>query len=290
MRYVKLLAVSLILVISGCQYGPKRDYSKFTTAALAENGKMVVFTFHDLTYRPAKGMAAFPDGGIPKYITDSSVLVKFDRSTLKLTKLLESKNKEWTNGSGVLHIVTSRGSALLLSQSGQRRDDLSTTLTRHHILHLETGKHETFDLAEELRRQGRSKGAIYMIDDDGSLLIVSESPYDASAKRTGAAAVPELWIRRPGGKYLFAGASAHYQETLEGDVIYWRPEDRKHYAFNIHTGSTRLLENYRTPAMKHVSEGVNVGLIGASVDMGVETNGVWTYTPLPIDADAVRGL
>jgi hypothetical protein len=286
----RFLLIGLCLAVVGCQYGPKRDYSKFKSAALIEDGSTVAFTFHAFEYRPATGIAAFPDGGIPKYLTDRSFLCTLNRATGDLKKLMDEKNRQWSHGSGVLHIVTARGNTILASQSGQKRRDLSSYLTLHHLLNVTSGAHETFDLAEDLRKHGRKKGAIYLVDDDGTLLIMTLS-YSTEAKpKSSPKEIPEVWVRNPGGRYFIAAATAHYQQTVHGEVIYWNPDDRKYYGFNIEAGTTSLLEGYRIPESQQVVEGVSIGARGASLEFGVRTNGVWQYKPLPVDAAAVRDL
>jgi len=250
----------------------------------------VVFTFHDLVYRPAQGMAAFPDGGIPKYLTDRSFLCTFDRKTGKSRKVMTHNNKEWTSRNGALHIVTARGNAVVVSQSGQKRKDLGSILTRHHILNIATGEHETFDLSNDLRKHGRKKGPLYLCDDNGTLVIVTQTESGNEQLRQSGDEIPEIWVRRMGGRYIFAGASAHYQDTVKGEVVYWNRDDRQYYAFNIEKNTTRRLEGYRIPERQHVREGVGVGTSGVSVNMGVLTNGAWQYNPLPVSASAVRNL
>ena len=286
----QFIMMLLCICCAGCQYGPKQDYGRFKSAALMQDGRMIVFTFHDLVYRPAKGFAAFPDGGIPKYIKDRSFLCTFERSTGKLIKLMEETNREWANGSGSLHIVTSRGNAVVVVQSGQKRRDLGAVLTRYHILNIETGKHDTFDLADDLRKHGRQTGPIYLGDDSGTLVIITPSEHSDEGSKPSGDGTPQIWVRRMGGHYLFAGESAHYQQTVNGDVIYWKPQDRQYYAFSIEKGKTRLLEGYRIPEQERVMQGVSVGNSGVNLEIGILGNNGWQYTPLPINTRDVRGL
>lgn len=282
----RLTLLWLSIFCAGCQYGPEQDHSRFKSAALIQSGRTVVFTFHDLVYRPAEGLSAFPDGGIPKYITDTSYVCAFDRETGKLKKIMESENKEWTHGSGAFHIVTARGSSVLVSQSGQKRRDLGTVLTRHHILNVATGARETFNLSADLRKLGRKKGSIYLCDDTGTLLIIIRSEHQASS----GFETPEIWVRQTGGHYILAGSSAHYQEILNGEVVFWSHKDRRYYAYGIKTGITRHFEGYNAPAGKNILEAASVGSAGASVDIGARMDGSWQYEPLPITPSDVRNL
>ena len=290
MKRHQIVSVCLCLALSGCQYGPKRDYSKFKSAALLDEGRTVAFTFHALVYRPAAGMAAFPDGGIPKYLTDRSFLCTMDRSSGDLKKLMDEKNREWTNRSGALHIVAARGNVILASQSGQKRRDLSSYLTRHHLLNVASGALDTFDLAEDLRKHGRKQGPIYLVDDDGTLLIRTLADSGGVTSESSVKEVPEVWVRSPGGRYILAAATAHYERTVNGEVIYWNHADRQYYAFSVKAGTTRILENYRVPETQQITEGASIGDGGASLEFGVRTNGVWQYRALPVDAAAVMSL
>jgi hypothetical protein len=76
-----------------------------------------------------------------------------------------------------------------------------------------------------LARLGRDTGQIYLVDPDGTLVLVTlslEEAKDSGAYRNRAL-VPEIWVRTPGGVYLKAAASAHDQRTLNQEVIYWEP-------------------------------------------------------------------
>ncbi len=277
-------ALILQLLCSGCQYGPKRDQGSFKSTALMQKSAIVAFTYHDLIYRPAQGMSAFPDGGIPKYLNDGSVLCIYDRKQGKLQTLMDEENTLWSHGSGALYIVTARGNAMVVSQSGQLRKDLATIYTRHHILNIATKAHDTFDLSDDLLMHGRKPGPLYLADDNGTLVIITK----AQDAESGNKAIPQIWVRHMGGEYLHAGTSAHYQKTLGRDVIYWNPSDRQYYAFHMDDKTTRRLEGYRPPTMTQVTEGARVGSLGTTVDVGIRTQGTWHYQPLPITPDDVR--
>ena len=79
------------------------------------------------------------------------------------------------------------------------------------------------------------------------------------------------------------GASAHYQKTVTGEVVYWNPEDRQHYAFNIEKNAARGLKRHRIPKRQQARE-------GASVNTGAWTNSARQYNPLPIPVSDVRNL
>jgi len=290
MKRLILSFAGLLLLSAGCQYGPMQDYSRFTSAYLVQEDRTVVFTFHDFAYKPAAGIAAFPDGGIPHYVRDQSFLCSFDRTKGTLKKLMTGKNKEWCNGQGVLHIVTARGNAVLASQSGQKRTDLDTYLTRHYLINIATGKSQTFDLSADLGKHGRAPGPLYLVDDTGTLLIMTKAASKGKKAPSSPAEVPEIWVRCMDGRYVKVVATAHYEETVNNEVIYWNPGDRQFYGFDLATGKTRRLDNYRTRGYQDIKQGVLVRNSGSSIEFGTKTGDTWNYTPLPVTAEMVRGL
>ena len=48
-------------------YGPPFDDRQFESAVLHPDGQRCLYAFDDVVYRPAAGLRAFPDGGIPPY-------------------------------------------------------------------------------------------------------------------------------------------------------------------------------------------------------------------------------
>ena len=81
-----VIAISTLFLLTSCHlgYGPLQDRSKFVSARLADDQRTVLFSFHRFAYRAATGWRAFPDGGIPDYATDISVLGTYDLQTRKL--------------------------------------------------------------------------------------------------------------------------------------------------------------------------------------------------------------
>ena len=117
------IPISTLFVLTSCHlgYGPLQDRSKFVSARLADDQRTVLFSFHHFAYRAATGWRAFPDGGIPDYVTDISVLGTYDLQTRKLTVLRREKNSQWQPGSGLLTIHSMNGTKALISQGGQLR-------------------------------------------------------------------------------------------------------------------------------------------------------------------------
>ena len=267
-------------------YGPVRDYSRFVTARLADDGNSVVFGFHRLRYRPAAGIRAFPDGGIPRYLADKHVLGVFDRTTKTLRILQKEPNRTWTDGQGSFYIGDMKGPMVLVSQGGQGRHDLSRTIVRHCLVNWRTGAAEDLDLRADFAKLGLDPGIIYLVNEDGTLLFIThplEQP-GSSAKQEGET-VPEIWIRIPAGEYVKAATTAHYEGYENGDVIYWEPDTRKFSAFRVADRTTRRIPNRRPPPLSQVTVGVGMSDDRKSIEYGTKKGDQWEYVPMGLTAD-----
>lgn len=65
------------------------NYSLHHGAYSNKENTKVAFILSKNAYRPAKGIAKFPDGGIPKYLLEETCLYIMDRNGNKITKLLD---------------------------------------------------------------------------------------------------------------------------------------------------------------------------------------------------------
>lgn len=146
-----LIALLLVFMTSACNagYGPLQDYSEFVSARLADDNHTVVFTYHKYAYRPATGIRAFPDGGIPKYETDVNILGTYDVKTKKLDILRREKNVDWQHGSGLLTIQSTNGNYALIAQGGQLRGPFAMG-TKHLLVEFKRGKIVELNWTESL--------------------------------------------------------------------------------------------------------------------------------------------
>jgi len=267
-------------------YGPARDYSRFVTARLADDGNNVVFGFHRLVYRPAAGIRAFPDGGIPKYLADKHILGVYDRNAARLTILRKEPNRIWTDGQGETYVTEMNGPMVLVSQAGQGRRNLSQTIMRHCLVNWQTGKAEELDLRGDFASRGRDPGIIYLVDGEGTLLFVThplEEP--GSSGKSREEGIPEVWVRTPKGEYVKVAATAHYEEYSDGEVIYWQPDTRQFFAFRVSDKTTRRISRHNPPPLKDATAGVNLSGDRKSLEYGTKKGDQWEYVPLGLTAD-----
>lgn len=279
----------VMLVACNAGYGPLQDRSQFVSVRLADDGRTVLFSYHRFLYRPAAGIRAFPDGGIPKYETDVNFLGALDRPTGKVRILRREKNTDWQPGSGNFTVHSMNGPRALVSQGGQLRGPFALGV-RFQLVDLDRGSIEDLDLKADLARHDRDTGQIYLADPDGTLVFITLSLAEAAASGPPRSPepVPEIWVRTPRGDYMKAASNSHYERMIGGEVIYWEPSTRDFMAFSPRTKKTRKAPEYKIPPYQDVSVGVILASDRKSLEYGVKTGDQWRYEPLPVDTNDLR--
>jgi len=287
---MKQMFFFFFFLLSSCSpgYGPVQDHSEFVSAQLTPD-RRVLFSFHRFAYRPAAGWRAFPDGGIPTYVVDENVLGIYDLDTRKLNFLRREKNSTWQPGSGLFSINAVKGTKALINQGGQLRGPFKLAI-KYLLVDFERSQISELDLKSDMAKRGRDTGQIYLVDPDGTLVFITlslDEAHDPSAYRDRTL-VPEIWVRTSAGVYLKAAASAHYQETLKGEVIYWEPTTREFMSFSIADRAVHKLAGYKERGYRDVTEGVILGSDHKSLQYGVKVAGQWHYEPIGLVAEMLR--
>ena len=286
-----LLAISLLLMLSSCAmgYGPLEDHSEFVSARLAEDKRTIVFTAHHFTYRVATGWRAFPDGGIPKYVTDVNLFGVYDLPTRRVKIIRREKNTVWQPGSGLLTIYAMKGSKVLVSQGGQLRGPFRLGV-KHLLLDFKLPKTEVLNLKSDLEMRGRDLGYFYMVDTAGTLVFITLSIEEAKAPNASrnSALVPEIWVRTPARDYLMAAASVHYEGVKNGELFYWEPTTRDFMAFSIANRTTRRAPEFKIAELENVDTGVLVSSDRKSLQFGVKVDGQWKYQQLDLSLEMLK--
>jgi hypothetical protein len=288
---IVFLFISAIFLIASCGagYGPLEDHSEFVSARLADDKRTALFSFHRFAYRAATGWRAFPDGGVPDYITDVNLLGIYDLETHEYKILLREKNTDWQPGNGLFYIHSVKGNKALITQGGQLRGPFKLAV-KYMMLDFKSGKTTTLDLKTDLKQRGRDSRYIYLVDADGMLVFVTLSLDEAkdSGAYRNTSLVPEIWVRTPGGKYMKAAASAHYQCTRNGEVIYWEPITRDFLAFSIADQKTRKVPEYKVPGHQDIGEAVILSSDRKAIESGVNVNGKWNYKTIDLKTNLLK--
>lgn len=282
-------ALGICVAIIGCgilgSYGPPQDHSRFEGAALMRD-RTVLFSFSHYVYRPAAGITAFPDGGIPRYLKDENVLATYQIESGDVRILRRERNKHWTAGQGRFGIQRSMGSVALVTQGGQLRSDLSKFELRHWLVDVATGASQPVEWQNALAERGRAMTQLYLVDGRGTLLFET-APLGAAAGKS-AEGDAWLWIRTPDGALVQVAQTSHYERMAGDDLIYWIPRTRRFFAFNVVTQVTRELPGYRVPPPQDVREGVSVETGGKRLLFGSKGRDGWEYVPLPLEPDRLK--
>jgi hypothetical protein len=281
--WLVLLALASGGCIFSCSYGPAQDRSRFEGAVLMPD-QTVLFSFKHLVYRPAQGIAAFPDGGIPKYLDDEDVLGTFHIPSGTLRILRRERNRRWTDGQGAYAIQRSKGSVALVTRAGQLRRDLAKTAFEDWLVDAATGDAESLDWRGELAERGLEMAEMHMADARGTLLFITR-PLGSGKGGEG-----DAWIqvRFPDGEHVRVARTSHFERMEGDDLVYWMPETRRFFAFNLSSRGTRELPGYRVPPYQDVTEGVLVETGGQRIMLGRKDGGAWEYVPLAIDIDRLK--
>jgi hypothetical protein len=220
----------------GCTYAEPVDHSAIESAVLVPGGGTIALAFQNIRYRPATGIAAFPDGGIPRYLRDHEVIAvqSLDGGGPPILQRLENKG---VHGSASIalrsfkadpdHVLVRRSFQPSTSQSDQ---------AAWWRLSWRDGRILSYpDLAADLKKNGRTLGSpefgdIRVIDSDGALLIGAR-----------AGGQDELWLRPATGAYRRLDAFAHFYGIQGDELYYW-------------AGNQAVVRNWRTDARRIIAQ------------------------------------
>jgi hypothetical protein len=288
MRRARWATAGLLLAAAlpvGCPwgYGPAVDRSRFVSARLSDDERTAVFSYQRLVYRPAEGMRAFPDGGVPRYLEDEHWLGRVDIVSGESRVFSRERNVHWAPGHGAYHVQQIVGSTALLGRGGQRRDDLEPE-HRSYLLDVRSGALRELSLRRGLAQHGRALGYTYLVREDGLLVLVTPSLAEAEEHlhwNRVDAVVPEIWLRDATGSLRRVAASHHYEGFREGGVYWWSRRDRRHRRYDVATGEIRIVENPRF-ASADVRIGVGLSSDRRSLEVQHKTETGWRNQPLPV--------
>jgi hypothetical protein len=234
MEFSLITAVLIALLLPACGivgYGPPQDHSAFVSTAATTDGAFGVFSHHRYVYRAATGMNAFPDGGIPRYDKDTDTLGVYEFATGKVRIVRSEENTYWQHGQGTFSITMTSNKKAVISQGGQRRSDSQMEL-RQYMLDIPSGEMNPLNIKDELDKIGRAPGYMYLVDDAGTLVLVT-APRGERPDWVGVEANPkEVWIRHPDGSYEKAATVVHYYPTRDGLVHYFDFDQKKYLVYD----------------------------------------------------------
>jgi len=253
-------------------YGAAVDRGKFGSSMLHEDGKRCLFAFHDVVYRPAEGMRAFPDGGIPRYTTDRHKLGIINIETDQVEILVDQKNRRWLDGHGGFHVVGVSGRWGLIRQAGQREDYEPDH--EWFRLDLETGDLKPLALDEQLAERSLSLGRVELVDPSFILILLTK-------KEDGP---QQVWRRNANGELQRLATTDHYYGAAEGQ-IWWYDVAAKAGARTDYISGVTIRErraNFAMPRRKPTRRCV-ASFNGRALRVQEKVDNAWQERPLEID-------
>jgi hypothetical protein len=297
-----LLACVVAMLGGSCSSGQVTDRSAFEAAVLMPDQRTVVFAYRVLRYRPAQGIAAFPDGGIPTYLDDRVLIASCDVGGGRV-RILERLDNPWVHSSdGVgLRVEPADPGRVLATWAGQATTSEPSRTRRWRLDPASSAVLPYPDLGVELARSGRTLGCpafgdLRVIDPDGTLLLGFEGPDG-----------PGLMVRSPAGDLRRLDAIEQFYGVHGTEVYYWSTSGEA-IVRDWRTGAARVIARY-DPAIRQTTtlvrndptvtaidrghgdpaNGVGLSDDRSGLTFGTRSiDGVWTYRPIPLDADALR--
>ena len=229
--------------LAACTYAAPVDRSGVEWAVLLPDHSVAI-AFKELVYQPATGAAAWPDGGVPRYLRDRQLIaILRDGAPPRVLQRIanrelpgsESLSLGWTEADPD-HLLVTRG-AQPDTRSGAQR------IARWRI-DWRDGRVLPFpDVEAELEAQGRSLGStefggLRVMDPAGTLML--------GARSSGQ---DEIWLRDPAGGYRRIDAIKHFYGVLGDELYYWSADDAA-LVRNWRTGATRVIARYDPAARR----------------------------------------
>ena len=273
---------------SDALYGPAYDASKFVSAEIARYGQAGVFTFTRRIYRPAsEGLLPFLGAGRPKNLVDRNYIAAYEIASggIQILHVEDNLLGPWMPGSGNFTVSHTYGDRVVIRQGGQRRSDGGLEY-RDYWLDLDTGELSQLPLRAELADRGYKPAYFYLVDEQGTLVIVGE-PLEAAS---GDGVQPRwLWVRMSNGMYHDVGAFKHYYGVAGEEVHYWSADDR-YAAYSLETGRRRSpsrseYAGISTDPKRDLNLRVDFAVYnnqGRQLHVGRKVGGSWEYKPLAL--------
>lgn len=266
-------------MLMGCNwgYGASIDRATFGSSVLHEDATRCIFALHDVVYRPAQGLRAFPDGGVPHYIVDRNNLGFVDVHTGKVTVLVDRKNRRWLQGQGSFHVTAVKGRSVLVTQSGQRLDYEPDHLWWR--LDLNSGALAKLPLQEELAAKGRVLARVELADGDFTLILITKKDDNPQ----------EIWSRMADGALRRLAVTDHYYGTADGQIWWYHVLAQAGARTDYLSGETvrERRANFRIPSQDSLI-GCKASFDHRALILQQQLGGSWSERTLPVQADMLR--
>ena len=118
MMWVKSAGVAAMLLVAGCTYGPAEERALIENEVVRPDTLQFAVAVRYERFRPATGIAAFPNGGIPKYLEQTIIVHLVDLSTDDIVELARIEAPDQLLSGFSAGLVGWKGETLFLVLSG----------------------------------------------------------------------------------------------------------------------------------------------------------------------------
>jgi hypothetical protein len=88
---VKWVLVAVLILVSGCTYGPQEELAQIENVAVRPDSFQFAVAVRYDRFQPATGITAFPNGGTPNYLEKTAIVYLVDVSKDEIVELARIK-------------------------------------------------------------------------------------------------------------------------------------------------------------------------------------------------------
>ncbi|MGM0569276.1 hypothetical protein [Marinobacter sp.] len=118
MVLTKLVGVAVFILVSSCTYGPEEERAYIENIAVRPESFQFAVAVHYVRFRPATGINAFPNGGIPQYLEPTALVYLVDVSTDENVEIARIPVPEQLKKSFSAHLTGWKGDRVYIQLSG----------------------------------------------------------------------------------------------------------------------------------------------------------------------------
>ncbi|KPP99437.1 MAG: hypothetical protein HLUCCO03_04510 [Marinobacter sp. HL-58] len=118
MALIKLAGVAVFILISGCTYGPREERASIENVTARPESLQFAVAVNYARFRPATGINAFPNGGIPQYLEQAAIVYLVDVSTDDIVEIARIQAPEQLQTSFSSHLTGWKGERVYIQLSG----------------------------------------------------------------------------------------------------------------------------------------------------------------------------
>lgn len=118
MMWVKLVWGAALILVAGCTYGPVEEWARIENEVVRPDTLQFAVAIRYERFRPATGIAAFPNGGVPNYLEQTIIVHLVDLSTDDIVELARIEAPDQLQTGFSARMIGWKGEIVFLVLSG----------------------------------------------------------------------------------------------------------------------------------------------------------------------------